>query len=137
MISQFPSNYENESTYLRTYISTLMLGTLALKGVASKSEGACHQDASRQEHMGSFTQIAPHLQHSPLILFRSLIYVSPNSQKQMTGGSMCDFVCVCWLTHELHTHIGSVHTCETVNAHVHISIPTRGGRKKDLPLRKL
>jgi hypothetical protein len=36
---------------------------------------------------------------------------------------MCDFVCVYWLTHELHTHIRSVHTCETVNAHVHISAP--------------
>lgn len=45
---------------------------------------------------------------------------------------MCDFVCVCWLTHELCTHIRSVHTCETVNAHVYFSIPTRGGGGKDV-----
>lgn len=87
---------------------------------------------------GVLTQIAPHLQHGPLALFRSLSSMfPPNSPKQMAGGRMCDCVCACWLTHELHTHMGSVHTCETENAHVHVSLPTRGGGKGDLPLRKL
>lgn len=36
---------------------TLMLGSLGLKGVASKSGGTCHQDASRQEHMGSLPKL--------------------------------------------------------------------------------
>lgn len=82
-----------------------MLGTLALKGVASKSEGACHQDASRQEHMGSFTQIAPHLQHSPLILFRSLIYMFPPTLRSRWQVGVCVTLCVCAGLHMSCAHI--------------------------------
>lgn len=90
--------------FSRTYMPTLMLRFCGLKGVAPKSGGTCHQDHQQTGTYEVLPQIVPHLPHSPLGLFVSLICMIPLTSRA-DGRWVYVSLCVCAGIHMSCAHI--------------------------------